>query len=229
MTKPKLFVLFGFKRSGKDTVAQILQTHFRCHSLAYADPIYKEVWEKLGISCEHLFDPKPIQKLLEENKEIPLWHILPGDTWPKNFINKSFGSLRWFLNEVGESNKRIFGQDYYARLMREQVELAGVGHSAVIIRDCRHIQEIEDLGYYTPNFEVIPIWVKRTDMTPSWYSDDLEIPSPSDLAVWAEEHGTTFHEVMWLPYIRKEAKAVFLNDSTIENLTTEVKKWADSL
>ena len=77
--------------------------------------------------------------LIEENKEIPLWILDSVYEYmydPKleysyitthNLMNPPYGSLRYFLNEVGESFKKIYGPKVWVNPVFEEINSGNSG------------------------------------------------------------------------------------------------------
>ena len=123
----------GFKRSGKDTISQMIANHYQSSGklvdiFHYADPIKEHVCKLFNISLEQLDEFK--------NSKTELWCY-------DNFENAyKVTDFRDLLTSTGDSFKSIFGDDIFLRLMWEKIEKSEA--DIIIIPDFRfkveHIQ-----------------------------------------------------------------------------------------
>ena len=123
----------GFKRSGKDTISQMIANHYQSSGklvdiFHYADPIKEHVCKLFNISLEQLDEFK--------NSKKELWSF---DNYDNAYKVTDFRDL---LTSTGDSFKSIFGDDIFLRLMLEKIEKSEA--DIIIIPDFRftveHIQ-----------------------------------------------------------------------------------------
>ena len=124
----------GFKRSGKDTISQMIANHYQLSGklvdiFHYADPIKQIAASIFDISLEQLDDFK--------NNKTELWCY-------DNFENEyKVTDFREILMKIGnEAIKPIFGNDVWQKIMWENIEKSEA--DIIIIPDFRfkveHIQ-----------------------------------------------------------------------------------------
>jgi len=123
----------GFKRSGKDTISQMIANHYQSSGklvdiFHYADPIKEHICKLFNISLEQLDEFK--------NSKKELWSF-------DNYDNAcKVTDFRDLLTSTGDSFKSIFGDDIFLRLMWEKIEKSEA--DIIIIPDFRftveHIQ-----------------------------------------------------------------------------------------
>ena len=116
----------GFKRSGKDTISQMIANHYRSSGklvdiLHYADPLKEHVCKLFNISLEQLDEFK--------NRKKELWSF---DNYDNAYKVTDFRDL---LTSTGDSFKSIFGDDIFLRLMLEKIEKSEA--DIIIIPDFR--------------------------------------------------------------------------------------------
>ena len=116
----------GFKRSGKDTISQMIANHYQSSGklvdiFHYADPIKEHVCKLFNISLEQLDEFK--------NSKKELWSF---DNYDNAYKVTDFRDL---LTSTGDSFKSIFGDDIFLRLMWEKIEKSEA--DIIIIPDFR--------------------------------------------------------------------------------------------
>ena len=116
----------GFKRSGKDTISQMIANHYQSSGklvdiFHYADPIKEHVCKLFNISLEQLDEFK--------NRKKELWSF---DNYDNAYKVTDFRDL---LTSTGDSFKSIFGDDIFLRLMWEKIEKSEA--DIIIIPDFR--------------------------------------------------------------------------------------------
>ena len=147
----------GFKRSGKDTISQMIANHYRSSGklvdiLHYADPIKEHICKLFNISLEQLDEFK--------NSKKELWSF---DNYDNAYKVTDFRDL---LTSTGDSFKSIFGDDIFLRLMWEKIEKSEA--DIIIIPDFRF--KIEHI----PN--AVTIRIINNDIT-----NDTDHPSETEL------------------------------------------------
>ena len=116
----------GFKRSGKDTISQMIANHYQSSGklvdiFHYADQIKEHVCKLFNISLEQLDEFK--------NSKKELWSF---DNYDNAYKVTDFRDL---LTSTGDSFKSIFGDDIFLRLMLEKIEKSEA--DIIIIPDFR--------------------------------------------------------------------------------------------
>ena len=120
----------GFKRSGKDTISQMISNHYQSSGklvdiFHYADPIKEHICKLFNISLEQLDEFK--------NSKKELWSF---DNYDNAYKVTDFRDL---LTSTGDSFKSIFGDDIFLRLMWEKIEKSEA--DIIIIPDFRFMVE----------------------------------------------------------------------------------------
>ena len=120
----------GFKRSGKDTISQMIANHYQSSGklldiFHYADPIKEHVCKLFNISLEQLDEFK--------NSKKELWSF---DNYDNAYKVTDFRDL---LTSTGDSFKSRFGDDIFLRLMWEKIEKSEA--DIIIIPDFRFTVE----------------------------------------------------------------------------------------
>lgn len=120
----------GFKRSGKDTISQMIANHYQSSGklvdiFHYADPIKEHVCKLFNISLEQLDEFK--------NSKKELWSF---DNYDNAYKVTDFRDI---LTSTGDSFKSIFGDDIFLRLMWEKIEKSEA--DIIIIPDFRFTVE----------------------------------------------------------------------------------------
>lgn len=91
----KLIGLCGKARSGKDTIADRLMSHFGMATYAFADPLRRAAHEMFGVPLESFLGSNP-----NREEPHPFWGISP----------------REMLQKLGsEGGRDVFGQDLWVR------------------------------------------------------------------------------------------------------------------
>ena len=121
----------GFKRSGKDTISQMIANHYQLSGklvdiLHYADPIKQIAASIFDISLEQLDEFK--------NNKTELWRFDKfGYAYPVT-------DFREILMKIGnEAIKPIFGNDVWQKIMWEKIEKSEA--DIIIIPDFRFMVE----------------------------------------------------------------------------------------
>lgn len=147
----------GFKRSGKDTISQMIANHYQSSGklvdiFHYADPIKEHVCKLFNISLEQLDEFK--------NSKKELWSF---DNYDNAYKVTDFRDL---LTSTGDSFKSIFGDDIFLRLMLEKIEKSEA--DIIIIPDFRFAVE------HIPN--AVTIRINNSDII-----NDTDHPSETEL------------------------------------------------
>ena len=147
----------GFKRSGKDTISQMIANHYQSYGklvdiFHYADPIKEHVCKLFNISLEQLDEFK--------NSKKKLWRF---DNYGYAYKDTDFRDL---LTSTGDSFKSIFGDDIFLRLMLEKIEKSEA--DIIIIPDFRFAVE------HIPN--AVTIRINNSDII-----NDTDHPSETEL------------------------------------------------
>lgn len=147
----------GFKRSGKDTISQMIANHYQSSGklvdiFHYADPIKEQVCKLFNISLEQLDEFK--------NSKKELWSF---DNYDNAYKVTDFRDL---LTSTGDSFKSIFGDDIFLRLMLEKIEKSEA--DIIIIPDFRFAIE------HIPN--AVTIRIINNDII-----NDTDHPSETEL------------------------------------------------
>ena len=127
--KPKVILLSGSKRSGKDYSAEILLDLLpNSKKMAFADNMKTIIKETFGITYE----------------ELDYWK----NNRPKIILpNSSFIDFREILQRFGtEAMKPIFGDNIWARLVVEEILKTNAEY--IIISDFRFLIEIQEIKKY---------------------------------------------------------------------------------
>lgn len=157
-TRDKVIIqIGGFKRSGKDTISQMIANHYQSSGklvdiFHYADPIKEHVCKLFNISLEQLDEFK--------NSKKELWSF---DNYDNAYKATDFRDL---LTSTGDSFKSIFGDDIFLRLMWEKIEKSEA--DIIIIPDFRFAVE------HIPN--AITIRINNSDII-----NDTDHPSETEL------------------------------------------------
>ena len=145
----------GFKRSGKDTISQMIANHYQSSGklvdiFHYADPIKEHICKLFNISLEQLDEFK--------NSKKELWSF-------DNYAYK-VTDFRDLLTSTGDSFKSIFGDDIFLRLMWEKIEKSEA--DIIVIPDFRFKVE------HIPN--AVTIRINNSDII-----NDTDHPSETEL------------------------------------------------
>ena len=148
----------GFKRSGKDTISQMIANHYQLSGklvdiLHYADPIKQIAASIFDISLEQLDDFK--------NNKTELWRF---DDFGNAYQVTDF---RGILMKIGnEAIKPVFGNDVWHKIMWEKIEKSEA--DMIIIPDFRFKVE------HIPN--AVTIRINNYDII-----NDTDHPSETEL------------------------------------------------
>ena len=148
----------GFKRSGKDTISQMIANHYQLSGklvdiLHYADPIKQIAASIFDISLEQLDEFK--------NNKTELWRF---DQFENTYKVTDF---REILMKIGnEAIKPVFGNDVWQKIMWEKIEKSEA--DIIIIPDFRFKVE------HIPN--AVTIRIINDDIT-----NDTDHPSETEL------------------------------------------------
>ncbi len=166
-SKPTIIALSGWKRSGKDTVAEYLVDNFGAKRLAFADQLKYMVTQLFGVSRETINNP--------ETKEAPLAHypVDPKDSFSKHVTFFMHGELK---QPEGDSKRywtpralciltgsimRTVDSDYWVKQVVSQAEPGGL----YVISDVRYKSEIQSL--INSGSRVVSVRINRFDSSSS--------------------------------------------------------------
>lgn len=149
----------GFKRSGKDTISQMIANHYQSSGklvdiFHYADPIKEHLCKLFNISLEQLDEFK--------NSKKELWSFYFYNYYDAYKV----ADFRDLLTSTGDSFKSIFGDDIFSRLMWEKIEKSEA--DIIIIPDFRFAVE------HIPN--AVTIRINNSDII-----NDTDHPSETEL------------------------------------------------
>lgn len=235
----KYIFLLGFKGSGKDTFGNFLNEEF--NRLSYQS----KVTSFASALRENIYNILPNfvdRSVLESNKEEPIWNIDDRyrmfydknleDEYVKthNMLSPAYGSLRYFLNTVGENMKKIYGPNVWVNKMFLDMK-GNQNVSHWIITDLRHEVEIEYikkniigiedcLFLYIVNDKKVPDLVKE-------YNPKTKV----DIEFLQNTFGFPIHESMWIPFkyyvLNKGLLKLVFNNGSLEELKEQARKIRD--
>ena len=199
--------LVGFKGSGKDTAAMVLN-HHGYQKEAFAAPL-KDV-----ISEVFSWDREMLEGATKESRE---WRERPDPYWSKAF---GYDVLpRAVLQKFGtESMRDVFHDDIWVRSLMRRIELSE--DSRFVISDVRFQNEVVAIQ------EMGGIIVRiRRGPEPPWFllADQANRGHQDAIAAMIE---TKVHRSEW-DWIGCEFDMVIDNNSTIKNFAEQVDKIVD--
>ena len=133
---PRIILISGLKRSGKDYVASELAKHLDCDIIAFADPIKTILANTLQMSVQ-VFD-----EYKNSDTELVILHE-DGDL--SNVC--SFREL--IQNFSTDAMKPMFGDDVWSQRMLDSIENSSKEY--IIIPDLRYDAEFEDIADHWGN------------------------------------------------------------------------------
>lgn len=178
--KPTIYKIFGFARSGKDTLADWVIKHRNAQKFSFAAKVRK-VAKALNVQV----------KINGKEVEFPYWS---GDENCKRFP----------LVEVGHKLRQIIGQDVWVRALENSLEFqaAQQENKNLVINDCRYTNE-KDIKLL-PHYEHVNIYIERTGILPQGaeaqsFKEIFEQPDFFDLYVRNDFNSVAeFHEFLKL-------------------------------
>ncbi|MES2685705.1 MAG: hypothetical protein V4706_02725 [Pseudomonadota bacterium] len=156
MNKPDIIGLTGLAFVGKDTVAQLLQTHLRFAQLAFADPLRGEICTAYGCPT-NWFTKRETKET--DNPELALLYCrnyefvglmlrneaarVPG-SYMNDFLEAP-RSPRWLMQQWGtEYRRKTTHENYWTRNMIARIRSHQDGHQwRTVISDVRFENEAE--------------------------------------------------------------------------------------
>jgi hypothetical protein len=137
-SKKLVFGLYGTARSGKDTVANYLQTLGDFHIYGFADPMYRMLQAGFGLILQN--NQRPSNYVDMASVDVPIYPVNEDD---KERVIRPFGvSLRYMMQTLGTEWGRLMVCDdlwvhmadvwYHSRYRRN-----------VIFKDIRHANEAD--------------------------------------------------------------------------------------
>lgn len=190
MSRATIIALSGWKRSGKDTVAEYLIQNYGAQRIAFADPLKESVAQQYGLTRAYIDDPA--------TKEAPLLHmpVDPRDAFSKTVTDFMRGEFRdqngkrydegspdsvmyWTpraLCILEGSTKRSADPDHWVKQAVAKTESGKL----YVISDARYKNEMESLKRTGAN--IVTVRIERFDSSPS------NDPSERDLDNYAFDH-----------------------------------------
>lgn len=161
----------GIKRSGKDTIANILIQHYGFNRISFADALYQQVANIFNVSVEFLRADKTKEMPL---KELELSNILEKEPVFVKYCVEELGmflthwqSPRRVLQEYGNWKRNVFGKNYWIEQVFALIESKPNEHFC--IADVRYKNEFDIVNERGITVEVYcePIYNK-------WYEQYLK-------------------------------------------------------
>jgi hypothetical protein len=212
--KKQIISISGFKGHGKDTVGQILKTHFGWDTMSFADPL------KHTISVMFDWEYDMLEGITPESRA---WREQPDPFWSQK-LGYEF-TPRKAMTQIGSDLiRRKFNDDHWCDLMHKR--LVHITNTCVIT-DTRFKKELSMVKTQGG----ICVWVKR-DPLPAWYSQALWLNNRPE---WQQQiikpflgklHDVHYSETNWLGW---DFDHVIENTGSITDLTTLVLEWAQSI
>ena len=164
--KQHVIYVNGFKRSGKDTVGQILHTHRHATLFKAATPLYKAIQEVFSLGEGEW------AAMYENSKEEPQ-EALYGMTCRAAMI--------WLSEDVMKPKfgDTFFGLSLAKRIRDSDCELA-------VVSDAGYLRELEACRNLLPDYQHHLIYLYRTGTTNE--GDSREVINPSDLGLDVEHY-----------------------------------------
>lgn len=174
--KSTIICISGWKRSGKDTAANLLIEKYGAKRIGFADPLKDLVSELFPV--ERMATDSPVLK------EAPLYHmpVKAKDGFSKNVTEFMSGELKhgyWTpraLCILVGSTMRSVDSDFWVKKALAKVEPGGL----YVIADARYKNEIDTIKSLSPS--VLSLRINRFDESPS--TD----PSERDLDDYKFDH-----------------------------------------
>lgn len=149
-----LVVFLGVKTSGKDWNAKpYLEMGYK--KISFADPLRNMLWEILGFAPNEKISYSDFKNVSFDiwtkktgRNTLDLLNLLPEKT--------NISSIRKMLQNLGSVMKKMFGQEYWAKLWYDNVLQADCN---VVCTDCRFEYEIKKaLSLSKKGYEVKFVW-----------------------------------------------------------------------
>lgn len=218
-------ILIGGMGTGKDTVAQMIQSKLHIYSFAFAD-FMKELMDMATIetlshvmyrlfkateSAGYKYSNNGAKDMYEVLKDFVAWY---GD-WNEPNQNATKADMRMWYQKVGETG-RAFRKDLWADILKVQVSRYSPNDTnKYIIRDCRFINEFEkfpnDISIYIDS--PLDVRIERIKKRDSDF-DEVWLFHPSELEI---------------PSLKNRADYVIHNDGSLEDLEKQVDNILDDI
>ena len=229
--KIKVIAISGFKGSGKDTIAEIIDGYARDKNekLKNEDGAIATIVKKFSMA-------KPIRDIVETAFSLP-----EPDYGKKEEINELWSkrlkrnvSYRDFVNTVGTTMRKLYGNKIWVwkaetelEDFRENIEFnkqffkTGGIHGIFVIPDIRYKQEIKMLQRLKKDYDVEHWLVVRKECLPEWARMGLRVTDPVERKIILKDFKPSIHESDWCLANPKFSR-VIVNDGTYDELVEKV-------
>lgn len=179
MNKFPIIAISGWKRSGKDTVADYLVNNHNFYRIGFADPLKNSVAIEYDLTTDHLTKQKLKEKALLQ------YPVEPKDSFSQGLIDllkgelaEVDGKLYWTPRALcilkGSANRAVDAQYWVSKAVRQiEDELSdpgcndqGAWHQGVVIPDLRYRSEATQLKEAFGN-NLTLVRIERFDFSPS--------------------------------------------------------------
>ena len=230
--KIKVIAISGFKGSGKDTIAEIIDgyTRDKNEKLKNEGNVVTTIVKKFSMA-------KPIRDIVETAFSLP-----EPDYGKKEEINELWSkrlkrnvSYRDFVNTIGTTMRKLYGNKIWVwkaetelENFRKNLEFTkrffktddGI-HGIFVIPDIRYKQEIKMLQRLKKDYDVEHWLVLRKECLPEWARMGLRVTDPVERKIILKDFKPSIHESDWCLANPKFAR-VIVNDGTYGELVEKV-------
>lgn len=233
--KIKVIAISGFKGSGKDTIARMIEEYmYEQNNIQEAKN--DDMPHRPATNIVRVFSmAKPIRDIVEtafslkepeygkkeENNEL----------WSKR-LNHNV-SYRDFVNTIGTTMRKLYGNKIW--VWKAETELEDFRkniefnkqffktniHGIFVIPDIRYKQEIKMLQRLKKDYDVEHWLVLRKECLPEWARMGLRVTDPVERKIILKDFKPSIHESDWCLANPKFSR-VIVNDGTYEELVEKV-------
>lgn len=204
----KVIALSGFKRSGKDTTAEILKSIYEekgrsVEIVAFADAIYEMLSDECGLSPEELKSMERTDLVSFEGEEC---------------------SIRFALNSIGEVVKKNMGYDFWLNIVKKKYKESKADY--FIVTDVRFKKEIEWIETLKKQKKAKHFCVFRKEALPEWLNQGLMPNKSWELSIIKKDFKEDVSEYQWLNWAR--FNGWIKNDGSFDDLKEDIQNKIDT-
>jgi len=134
--KPRIFVFYGYKGSGKDTCYEMLNDRYACNRIGFADPVREAVWNLFSYK---IIDRERLWGNIEKKEEEIIGWTIPEDVRERNGFEEKYWTgrrlLQWFGTEVARHTEDSVWLEMFKKTWRQNP------NNITVVTDCRFDNE----------------------------------------------------------------------------------------